>query len=71
MRKLAEGKTANELLGFLTVEPSDVVGAVHPKAMPVILSSPDDREIWLKATIEEAVTLQRTLADGALKIVAR
>ena len=71
VRKLAEGETTNELYGFLTVEPNDVVGAVHPKAMPVILDRPEDREIWLHAPVEDAMTLQRPLADGTLKIVAR
>ena len=71
VRKLAEGETTNDLYGFLTVEPNDVVCAVHPKAMPVILDSPDDREKWLNAPVEEAAALQRPLADGVLKIVAR
>jgi hypothetical protein len=28
----------HQLFGFLTTEPNDVVGAIHPKAMPVILT---------------------------------
>lgn len=71
MRKLAEGETTNDLFGFLTTEPNDVVGAVHPRAMPTILDRPEDRDIWLKAPVEVALTLQRPLADGALEIVAR
>lgn len=71
VRKLAEGETTNDLFGFLTTEPNDVVGAVHPRAMPTILDRPEEREIWLKAPAEEALALQRPLADGALEIVAR
>jgi putative SOS response-associated peptidase YedK len=33
---------------FLTTEPNAIVGAVHPKAMPVILH-PEDHEAWLSA----------------------
>ena len=35
-RKVCEGETTNDLFGFLTTEPNAEVGAVHPKAMPVI-----------------------------------
>jgi putative SOS response-associated peptidase YedK len=48
------------LFGFLTTEPNDVVAPIHPKAMPVILT-----------TGEDALKLQRPLPDGILQIVAR
>jgi putative SOS response-associated peptidase YedK len=59
------------LFGFLTTEPNDEVGAIHPKAMPVILTNPDDIETWMSAPAEEALRLQRPLRDGELTIVAR
>ncbi len=59
------------LFGFLTTESNDVVGAVHPKAMPMILASPDEIETWMTAPAEEALRLQRPLANGKLTIVAR
>jgi putative SOS response-associated peptidase YedK len=59
------------LFGFLTTEANDVVGAIHPKAMPVILTDLAEMETWLTAPAEEALRLQRPLPDGALKIVAR
>ena len=71
VRKVKEGETANDLFGFLTTEPNAEVGAIHPKAMPVILATEDEIERWLTAPAEEALTLQRPLADGALRIVAR
>jgi putative SOS response-associated peptidase YedK len=37
VRKVKEGETTNDLFGFLTTEPNMEVGAIHPKAMPVIL----------------------------------
>jgi putative SOS response-associated peptidase YedK len=37
----------------------------------VILTTPDEVEIWMTAPPEEALKLQRPLQDGALRIVAR
>ena len=71
VRKVREGAVTADLFGFLTTEPNAEVGAVHPKAMPVILTTPDEVDSWLLAPREEAKHLQRKLPDGALKIVAR
>ncbi len=68
---MKEGETANDLFAFLTTEPNNVVGPVHPKAMPVILTTQDEIETWLTAPPEEALKLQRPLPDDALRIVAR
>jgi putative SOS response-associated peptidase YedK len=71
VRKVKEGETINDLFGFLTTDPNNVVAPVHPKAMPVILTKPDEIEIWLTAPVEQALKLQRPLPDGMLKIVVR
>jgi putative SOS response-associated peptidase YedK len=70
VRKLKEGETTNDLYAFLTTEPNREVGAIHPKAMPAILTAPEEIEGWMAAPIEEALKLQRPLPDGALTIVA-
>jgi len=71
VRKLKEGETTNDLFAFLTCDANAEVGAIHPKAMPVILTKPDELEIWLTAPVQEGLQLQRPLPDGSLRIVAR
>ena len=71
VRKIKEGEVEADLFGFLTTEPNVEVGAVHPKAMPVILTTAEECETWLTAPLPEALLLQRPLPDGALRIVAR
>ncbi|MEL6931571.1 MAG: SOS response-associated peptidase [Pseudomonadota bacterium] len=71
VRKLKEGETTNDLFGFLTTEANAEVGAIHPKAMPVILQSEDDVLTWLNAPAERALRLQKPLPDGSLRVVAR
>ena len=71
VRKVKEGETTNDVFGFLTTEPNKEVGAIHPKAMPVILKTRQEIDLWMTAPAEDALKLQRPLADGALMIVAR
>ncbi|MGO9423686.1 SOS response-associated peptidase [Roseiarcus sp.] len=61
----------HELFGFLTTEANAVVAPIHPKAMPVILTTPDEIDRWLAADTPDALELQRPLPDEALRIVAR
>jgi putative SOS response-associated peptidase YedK len=71
VRKVKEGETTNDLFAFLTTEANKVVGMIHPKAMPAILTTRDEIDIWMTAPIAEVLKLQRPLADDALMIVAR
>ena len=60
----------HELFGFLTTEPNAVVAPIHPKAVPVILTTPGAVDLWLLADAPKALELQRPLPDDALRIVA-
>jgi putative SOS response-associated peptidase YedK len=71
VRKVREGETTNDLFGFLTTKPNEEVGAIHPKAMPVILTTAEEIEQWMTGSIAEALQLQRSLPDRALRVVAK
>jgi putative SOS response-associated peptidase YedK len=71
VRKVKEGEVTADLFAFLTCEPNALVGAYHPKAMPVILTTREEIDTWLEAPTPVALQLQRPLPDDALVIVAR
>jgi putative SOS response-associated peptidase YedK len=68
--KSAPVEGEHELFGFLTTIANAIVAPIHPKAMPVILTTPEEVDLWIEGETTEALK-PRPLPDDALKIVAR
>ena len=64
-RDSAEGP----FMAFLTCDANATVGAVHPKAMPVMLR-PDDAGHWLDSERADACALARPFEDTAMRRVS-
>ena len=55
-------------MAFLTCEPNQTVGAIHPKAMPVILAH-NDIDRWLSDPHETAYRLARSYSDDLMRVL--
>lgn len=55
-------------MAFLTCAPNETVGAVHPKAMPVMLR-PADIGRWLDSEREQACALAVPFADADMRVL--
>jgi putative SOS response-associated peptidase YedK len=49
----------HEVFGFLTTEAHAIIAPIHPKAMPVILTTPDEFDRWLEADTLDALCSDR------------
>jgi putative SOS response-associated peptidase YedK len=70
VRKVREGDIVNDIFAFLTTEPNTEVGTIHPKAMPVVLTTPDEIDLDDGAS-GRGPQIAATAAGRALRIVAR
>jgi putative SOS response-associated peptidase YedK len=48
----------------------DIVEPIHPMAVPVILTTEDERDVWMRAPWDEAGQPRRPLPNALLRIVA-
>ncbi len=69
VRKVRDGEREYELYGFLTTSPNEIVKPIHFKAMPAILTTPDEVDLWLTGSWDEVRHLQRPLPGNMLVIV--
>lgn len=67
-----KGETKEHLLfAFLTTAANDVVKPIHAKAMPVLLTGPEEYDDWLSADVDEAIEMAQPMPAGQLEIVAK
>ena len=63
---MADGMGA---FAFQTTEPNSLVGAVHPKAMPVLLHQ-EDEERWMSEPLDSAMDLVTAYPSQLMSIAA-
>jgi putative SOS response-associated peptidase YedK len=65
---LAEERVDTLAMAFLTTEPNAMVAPIHPKAQPVMLTTPEKFDLWLNGNAEDIRELQRPVPDEAMEV---
>ncbi len=64
----AKDDSGGPYMAFLTCDANALVGAIHPKAMPVMLRAPDALA-WLEHDRDSACALAQPFADADMRII--
>jgi putative SOS response-associated peptidase YedK len=59
------------LFAFLITQLNDVVRPIHAKAMPMLLTTGQEFDMWLVNPVNDAIASQRRLPNELLPIVAK
>lgn len=70
-RQVEPGRGKHRLYAFLTCQANEVVKPIHAKAMPVVLTTTDEADLWLTAPVDGAIELQRPLPADQITVVAK